>query len=171
MKKLLSTLALSLIFFSGLQGTEFLNCEQSIEQSLGVGGSVSATSYANSSQAGILPNGTIRLTELDGSAKGVKLSENGGVIVRARGSYLVSYRVLVNTQTTLALFKNEDVLPTSAFSNTAALSPVGGTIVMDLDRGDEITIRNIDATKSINTVVSAGAMVPPIPVSLTIVRL
>lgn len=159
-KVLLTLLTLSLVSFSGLQSSEkssdtaYANC------------------YTDSAQTGISPNNIIKLTKLDTPEKsGIKLSNDGGLVVGEKGSYFVTYRASISAQSSLALFKNGNAIASSAFSNITAISPVCGMTVINVDAGDKITLRNIDNKKVFNTIISSGSSYTPIPVSLSIVRL
>lgn len=131
-----------------------------------------ATSYAfyysNTAQVGIAPSHIVEITNLGTKTKSkYKLSSDKGIKVPSTGNYLISYRVLANTQVSLALFKDGVLIPDTAFSNTTA-SPVLGSVIIPLDKKDVVTIRNIETAKTFNTVASVSSTTPTLPVNITI---
>lgn len=124
--------------------------------------------YTQNAQIGIAPNQIITITNQTIFKKSkFKISDNGGVIIPSRGSYSISYRVLTNSQVSLALFKNNEIIPESAFANTAA-SPISGTVIVSLRARDIITIRSIETAKTFNTVSPVSTSFPTIPVNMNI---
>ena len=124
--------------------------------------------FSDEAQIGIGPNHIVALTNLGrNNSNHFELTSNGGFTVPKTGSYLVSYRVLANTQASLALFKNGILIPETAFSNTST-SPIFGSVIIAIHKNDVITIQSIETVKTINTVVSVSTTTPSIPVSLTV---
>lgn len=171
MKKSIYTLvlALALSISSNVQGAEISNIEMTSSNSANSGNPVShANFFANQLQMGIAPNHIVQLTNVGANNdRKYQLSANGGFIVPARGNYLISYRAVVNSQASLALFENENIIPESAFSNSG-IAPIDGSVIVSLNKNDVITIRSIELAKSFNTVIFVSSSAPTIPVAVTV---
>lgn len=171
MKQTIYTLALVLGLgaLSTIQATELDNVESShLLQTKSSNTLSSAYYYSDQIQLGIAPNDIVKLTHLGtNNSKKFGLSYSGGIIAPYNGNYLISYRVLANTQISLALYVNGHLIPESAFAGTST-SPVFGSIVVSLNKNDVLTIQNIETAKTFNTMIPVSTYTPTIPVSVTV---
>lgn len=125
--------------------------------------------YADKAQVGVSPDGIIVFTDLDNKEDTrFDLSNSGGIIVPSTGNYLVNYRVLASNPASVALFRNGNLVKTSAFGSIAATTPISGSTILSLKSKDVLTIRSIENSKVFNTVIPAGSTCDTLPVSLTI---
>jgi len=162
-------LALALSISSNVQGAEVSDVEVASSRSANSGNPMShANFYTNQLQMGIGPNQIVQLTN-KGTTNDRKynLSSNGGFIVPVNGNYLISYRAVVNSQISLALFDNENIITESAFSNTG-IAPIFGNVIVSLNKNDVITIRSLEIAKTFNTVISVSTSAPTMPVAVTV---
>lgn len=170
MHKFIYTLVLALGLSSTMQALE-PSQDTHLKQQRSQNNSVSksyASYYSKCVQLGIGPNQIVKLTEeAINNNKRFKLTNNNGFKIPFHGNYLISYRVIVNSQSSIALYKNEEIIPESAFSN-ASINPVFGNVIIHLEKNDVVTIRNIDISKTFNTVVPVSTLIPTCPVSVTV---
>lgn len=178
-----SAIVLGLGAFSTIQGVDFSEIEgSSSSSSTSTSTSTSSvekhsnnensTTYAfyfsDQTQLGIGPNNIIQLTNLGvNNNRHFDLAFNGGFVVPFSGNYLVSYRVLVNSQASVALYKNGRLIPESAFANTST-SPIIGSLIVALKKHDIVTIQSIETAKTFNTMIPVSTSTPTVPVSLTV---
>jgi hypothetical protein len=137
-----------------------------------------AFAYNPAVQAGILPGGVaasiiimpILAPETSG---GFTTSANGGLVIPTDGVYLLTYRVLSSVAASLALYRNNTVIPTTAFGNSSVTSAINGqNPIVRLSAGDVITLRNINVAGTITTILpTAAALVPPIPATMTLFKI
>ena len=171
MKKSIYTLvlALALSISSNVHAGEVSDIEMASSRRPNSGNPMSyANFYSHQLQMGIGPNQIVQLTDMGANNdRRYRMSANGGFIVPFSGNYLISYRVVVNSQISLALYENEDILSESAFTNTG-IAPIEGNVIVSLTKNDVISIRSIEIAKSFNTVISVSSSVPTIPVAVTV---
>lgn len=126
--------------------------------------------YANTSQIGINPGDIIKLTTLGQHGKFFDITVDGEAVVNKHGYYIIQFQALVSSQASVALFKNGEILPETAFANLATTSPITGNVVVFLGSGDTISIRSIENYKSFNTMMPTTIQANSIPVALTMQR-
>lgn len=171
-----SALFLGLGFFLSLQGLENLNLEESNSPiTKPAHSNRSRTPYAfyfsNQIQLGILPNDIIKFDCLGSkNYKKFDLSDCGGAIIPISGRYLITYRLLVNTSISVALYANENLIPETGFSNMSA-SPIYASTIVYLNANDKLTIRSLETSKIFNTITSVSSSSPTMPVSMTVLFL
>ncbi len=156
MKKMIYTLALVLGLgaISQVQAIELENAEGSYALETKAGNALSgAYFYADQIQLGIAPHDVVKLTKIGTSySRKFDLSPSGGFIVPFRGN---------------ALYVNGQIVPETAFSGTST-TPISGSLIVYLNRNDDVTIRNIETAKTFNTMIPASTYVPTIPVSVAV---
>lgn len=124
--------------------------------------------YTDHAQSGVAPNHIVEISNLGTNSNSkFAVSTDGGMVVPAKGNYLISYRVLANSQVSLALYKNGNLIPETAFANTSA-SPVFGNVIIPLKKKDILTIRSIEISKTFNTVSPISTLTPTLPVTVTV---
>jgi hypothetical protein len=79
---------------------------------------------------------------------------------------MISYRVLANTQISLALYKNGVLIPETAFANISM--PLSASIIIPLKKKDVLTLRSIEVFKLFNTVAPLSTLTPTLPVAVTV---
>jgi hypothetical protein len=124
--------------------------------------------FTDHAQSGIAPHHIVEVSNLaTNSNSKFDVSPDGGIVVPAKGNYLINYRVLANSQVSLALYKNGNLIPESAIANTSA-SPVFGNVIIPLRKKDVVTIRSIEVSKTFNTVSPVSTVTPTMPVTVTV---
>lgn len=126
--------------------------------------------YATTSQIGINPGDIVKLTTLGLHGKFFDITADGEAVVNKHGYYAVQFQALVSTQASLALFKNGEIVPDTAFANLATTSPITGNVVVFLGVGDTLSIRSIENYKSFNTMMPTTIQANSIPVAMTMQR-
>ena len=130
--------------------------------------------YATGAQNAIGSNATINLTTLDPISTTDYDLKSGGVKIGNTGIYLISYRVLLSTNSTVGLYDNGIYIPNSAYSNGINGAINFAQVIVSLNADDIITIRNLNTSgAAVNTVVSSTGTPSqtPLPVELTILQL
>lgn len=113
--------------------------------------------------------GIVNLTVLNAQSGGYALSGNGASI-SSSGTYQITFRVLPDAQTVIALFQNGNIIPSAVYANNTANVPIMATVIVSLNAGDVITIRNVETAGTFNTVIPGGA-VTSIPVEMVLLKL
>jgi hypothetical protein len=103
----------------------------------------------------------------------------GGITVPATGNYMVTFRILTNsTGFTVGLYVNGVYKPDTAFGQGATMGQTTTQVIIPLDAGDLVTIRNLNTVNgspagSISTIVLAtgGPAQVPYPVEIIFLKL
>lgn len=123
-------------------------------------------------QANIAPNEVIVLLGFISQSGGYSISSDGGVVVPDSGTYQIYFGTLVNiANANIRLQVNGFYVFPSAFSVAQIAAALFGNVILNLNKGDVLTIVNNNSTLSFSTVEGTNALNPTTPASMSILQL